>query len=137
MAIAAAIGANLARGIGHGPVGAVVSACPRRLLRTTHAAHPDRTGPQQAALPRHPREPDCAAYGAGRATCVSHAPALEQTVRAWHDAGRSRRAIARELSVDRRKIKQIIGQAAAAGGITSACGRLLGRAAGGGCRIPR
>ena len=40
------------------------------------------------------------------------APTLEQTVQAWHDAGRSQRAIARELSIDRRKVKQIIDQAA-------------------------
>ena len=33
---------------------------------------------------------------------------LEQTVRAWHQAGRSQRAIARELSIDRRKVKQIL-----------------------------
>jgi hypothetical protein len=42
----------------------------------------------------------------------SNAPTLAQTVRAWHDAGRSQRAIARELSIDRRKVKQIIERAA-------------------------
>jgi hypothetical protein len=36
------------------------------------------------------------------------APAVEQTVRAWHNTGRSQRAIARELGRDRRKIKRII-----------------------------
>jgi hypothetical protein len=35
-------------------------------------------------------------------------PSLEQTVRAWHEAGHSQRAIARELNIDRRKVKQII-----------------------------
>jgi hypothetical protein len=35
-------------------------------------------------------------------------PAVEQTVRAWHAAGRSQRAIARELGIDRRKIKRMI-----------------------------
>jgi hypothetical protein len=39
-------------------------------------------------------------------------PALAQTVRALHHAGRSQRAIARELNLDRRKVKQIIDQAA-------------------------
>jgi hypothetical protein len=34
-------------------------------------------------------------------------PFLEQTVRAWHTAGHSQRAIARELTIDRRKVKQI------------------------------
>jgi DNA-binding CsgD family transcriptional regulator len=33
---------------------------------------------------------------------------VEQTVRAWHSAGRSQLAIARELGIDRRKIKHII-----------------------------
>ena len=33
---------------------------------------------------------------------------LEQTVRAWHNAGHSQRAIARELNIDRRKVKQIL-----------------------------
>ena len=40
-------------------------------------------------------------------------PSLEQTVRAWHKAGHSQRAIARELNIDRRKVKQIIDRAAA------------------------
>jgi hypothetical protein len=40
------------------------------------------------------------------------APTLEQTVRARHDAGHSQRAIARELNLDRRKIKRILDQAA-------------------------
>ena len=35
-------------------------------------------------------------------------PPVEQTVRAWHRAGRSQRAIARDLGIDRRKIKRII-----------------------------
>ena len=40
------------------------------------------------------------------------APTLEQTVRTRHDAGHSQRAIARELNIDRRKIKRILDQAA-------------------------
>jgi hypothetical protein len=40
------------------------------------------------------------------------APTLEQAVRARHHAGLSQRAIARELDVDRRKIKRILDQAA-------------------------
>jgi DNA invertase Pin-like site-specific DNA recombinase len=38
----------------------------------------------------------------------TRAPAVEETVRAWHDAGRSQRAIARDLGIDRRNIKRII-----------------------------
>lgn len=33
---------------------------------------------------------------------------LEQTVRERHSAGHSQRAIARDLNIDRRKVKQII-----------------------------
>ena len=40
------------------------------------------------------------------------APTLEQTVRARHEAGQSQRAIARELNIDRRKVKRILDQAA-------------------------
>ena len=43
---------------------------------------------------------------------LTTAPTLEQTVRAWYQAGRSQLAIARELNIDRRKIKRIIEQAA-------------------------
>jgi hypothetical protein len=110
--IAATIGANLARGLGHGPIGALVSAWPAlalagsfellvTLIRTkppvespaTPTAHANR-----AAVHDAPPVP------AGR-------PAVEQTVRAWHSAGRSQRAIACDLGIDRRKIKRIIDQA--------------------------
>jgi hypothetical protein len=43
---------------------------------------------------------------------LSAAPTLEQTVRARYEAGRGQRAIARELDIDRRKIKRILDQAA-------------------------
>jgi hypothetical protein len=39
---------------------------------------------------------------------LASAPDVVQTVRAWHDAGHSQRAIARELGVDRRKVRRII-----------------------------
>jgi hypothetical protein len=39
------------------------------------------------------------------------APTLEHTVRARHRAGHSQRAIARELNLDRRKVKRILDQA--------------------------
>ena len=35
-------------------------------------------------------------------------PSLEHTVRTWHAEGRSQRSIARDLSINRRKVKQII-----------------------------
>ncbi|HYZ52343.1 MAG TPA: hypothetical protein VE733_02375 [Streptosporangiaceae bacterium] len=43
---------------------------------------------------------------------LTAAPPLEQTVRAWYEAGHSQRAIARELSIDRRKVKRILDEAA-------------------------
>jgi hypothetical protein len=60
--IVATVGANLAHGVGNGPVGALV--------------------------------------------------ALEQTVRMRHEAGHRQRAIARELNIDRRKVKRVLDRAA-------------------------
>jgi Protein of unknown function (DUF2637) len=110
--IAATIAANLAHGLGHGPIGALVSAWPAlalagsfELLMTLIRAQPPAPG---TAFPQgHERQ---------AASTVEHdaprvpagAPAVEQTVRAWHATGRSQRAIARELGIDRRKIKRII-----------------------------
>jgi hypothetical protein len=43
---------------------------------------------------------------------VPDVPTLERMVRDRHNAGHSQRAIARDLNVDRRKVKRIIEQAA-------------------------
>jgi hypothetical protein len=110
--IAATIGANLAHGLGHGPIGALVSAWPAlalagsfELLMTLIRTE---SSPRQTVIP--------VGHGAKRHQGVEHsappvptgAPAMEETVRAWHHAGHSQRAIARELGIDRRKIKHII-----------------------------
>jgi hypothetical protein len=42
---------------------------------------------------------------------LPEAPSVEDAVRAWHGAGHSQRAIARELNLDRRKVKRIVDQA--------------------------
>jgi DNA-binding NarL/FixJ family response regulator len=42
---------------------------------------------------------------------LSIAPTLEQTVRARYEAGHSQRAIARELNINRRKVRRMIEQA--------------------------
>jgi len=111
----ATVGANLAHGVGHGPVGALVSAWPAlalvgsfellmMLIRTGRGpqASDAKAGSRyQAAPPLAQDEP----------LKPSAAP-LEETVRARHDAGHSQRAIARELNIDRRKIKRILDQAA-------------------------
>jgi hypothetical protein len=113
--ICATVGANLAHGVGHGPVGALVSAWPAlalvgsfellmMLIRAGSNVRSDHTGPElryQAApllAPDAPLE-------------LPVAPALEQTIRTRHQAGYSQRAIARELNLDRRKVKRILDQA--------------------------
>jgi len=110
--IAATIGANLAHGLGHGPIGALVSAWPAlalagsfellmTLIRTEPPAQTTATPTSQAD-----RAGQAAAHGAPPGPAST--PPVEQTVRAWHHAGRSQRAIARDLGIDRRKIKRII-----------------------------
>jgi Protein of unknown function (DUF2637) len=114
--IAATIGANLAHGLGHGPIGALVSAWPAlalagsfellmTLVRTGRRASVSlgqlRSGSQPTRTGDHDARP-----------ALAEAPSLERTVRAWHNAGHSQRAIARELNIDRRKIKRIVDQAA-------------------------
>jgi hypothetical protein len=107
--IVATIGANLAHGFGNGPIGALLSAWPAlalagsfELLMTLIRA--DRCG---AAVPSFVGRAELNAppERAGE-------PSLEQTVLAWHEAGHSQRAIARELNLDRRKVKRILDHAA-------------------------
>ena len=110
--IVAAICANLAHGLGHGPIGALVSAWPALalagsfellmlLIRSERRADPEQcSGKAEASV----------APAAG--LFAPTAPSLEQTVKEWHQAGQSQRAIARELSIDRRRVKQIVGKAA-------------------------
>lgn len=112
--IVATVGANLAHGVGHGAIGALVSAWPAlalvgsyellmMLVRTEHGTSAVRatdramshtTAPTETEVPLEP----------------SSAPTLEQVVRARYEAGHSQRAIARELVIDRRKVKRIVEQ---------------------------
>jgi len=110
--ILATVGANLAHGLGHGPIGALVSAWPalalagsfELLMTLVRTGHRPRSQPVPAVIMGRPVPPPVHQ--------APDAPSLEQTVRAWHDAGYSQRAIARELNIDRRKVKQIIERAA-------------------------
>lgn len=113
--IVATTSANLAHGIGHGPIGALVSAWPAlalagsfellmTLIRTERRAG---TVPPLVS-PVHQPAP---AIDTDAPTALT-APSLEQTIRAWHTAGHSQRAIARELSIDRRKVKRILDRVA-------------------------
>jgi hypothetical protein len=106
--IVATVCANLAHGIGHGPVGALVSAWPAvalvgsfellmMLIRTGRGAPPE----YQPAPPLVQDAP----------TESTVAPTLEQTVLAGHQAGHSQRAIARELNIDRRKVRRMLDEA--------------------------
>jgi hypothetical protein len=114
VAIVATIGANLAHGLGHGPIGALVSAWPalalvgsyELLMMLIRAEHQTREQPASGAA--ESRRAPVAERDVPRVPTQ----AVEQAVRAWHDAGRSQRAIARELNIDRRKVKQIIERAA-------------------------
>jgi hypothetical protein len=110
--ITATIGANLAHGLGHGPIGALVSAWPAlalagsfemlmTLIRTGKAV---ATQQQSAALEHQPAR----AIGADVPAALPPAPDLEQAIRDWHGAGHSQRAIARQLNVDRRKVKRAV-----------------------------
>jgi Protein of unknown function (DUF2637) len=107
--IAATIGANLAHGLGHGPIGALVSAWPALALAGSFELLMTliRTGPHAETT----ATPACHANRAGTHDALpvpAGTPAVEQTVRSWHRSGRSQRAIARDLGIDRRKIKRII-----------------------------
>jgi Protein of unknown function (DUF2637) len=115
VAILATIGANLAHGLGHGAIGALVSAWPAlalvgsyELLMMLIRAEPGINLQADDAARHH------AAPGLEQDAppAPEQKPTLEQTVQAWYDAGRSQRAIAQELSIDRRKVKQIIDKAA-------------------------
>jgi Protein of unknown function (DUF2637) len=102
--IMATIGANLAHGLGHGWIGALVSAWPalalvgsfellmllvRTASRTASAMPTDRLVPANA-----------------------DEPIIDEVVRAMYQKGTSQRAIARELNIDRRKVKRAISEAA-------------------------
>ena len=110
--IVATVGANLAHGVGHGPVGALVSAWPalalvgsfELLMMLIRTGRSGRTGEAEG-------EP---LYRAARTAVqkappeLTVAPTLEQNVRARHESGQSQRAIARKFNIDRRKVKRIL-----------------------------
>ena len=88
--IVATVGANLAHGVGHGPVGVLVSAWPAlalvgsfellmMLIRTGRGTRASKAEPEA----RHQAEPPLVQEAPPELTV---APTLEQTVRAWHEA---------------------------------------------------
>jgi hypothetical protein len=109
--IVATIGANLAHGLNHGPIGALVSAWPALalvgsfellmlLIRTHRQASSDRSGDPAAGNsvpPMDHLEPP-----------VDPAiQSLDQTIRGLLAEGRSQRSIARDFNIDRRKVRKI------------------------------
>lgn len=114
--IVATIGANLAHGLGHGPIGALVSAWPALALAGSFELLMTLTRTEASA---------CSAcllsveMSNSRRVADHDAPlalterlSLENTVLAWHKAGHSQRAIARELKIDRRKVRRILEETA-------------------------
>ena len=113
--ICATVGANLAHGVGHGPVGALVSAWPAlaligsfellmMLIRTGRGSSTGDVEPEPRYQPAPPLAHDAPLE-------LPAAPTLEQIVHARDEAGFSQRAIASELNIDRRKVKRILDQA--------------------------
>jgi hypothetical protein len=109
--IVATVGANLAHGLSHGPVGALVSAWPAlalvgsfELLMLLIRKHHQADTESEADVPSDV-SPDLAQT---EPPVVQETPTLEQSVRDLHPTGHSQRSIARNLNVDRRKVKQII-----------------------------
>jgi hypothetical protein len=113
--IVATVGANLAHGVGHGPVGALVSAWPalalvgsfELLMMLIRTGHGTRAGEAESGRRYQP----VLSLAQESPFELAAAPTLERTVRARHEARHSQRAIARELNIDRRKIKRILDQA--------------------------
>jgi hypothetical protein len=112
--ILATIGANLAHGLGHGPIGALVSAWPALALAGSFELLMTlirRKGQASATSADTAHANQCAPIAADQVPPkLGEVPSVEQTARARHNAGHSQRAIARELNLDRRKVKRIIDQ---------------------------
>ena len=112
----ATVDTNLAHGLGHGPIGALVSAWPAvaligsfellmMLVRSARRTSVDQV--PAAVMPEPAPHAECDVPPE-----APDAPALERAIRDLHDAGHSQRAIARDLNIDRRKVKRIIEQTA-------------------------
>jgi hypothetical protein len=106
--IVATIGANMAHGLGHGPVGALVTAWPALALAGSFELLMTliRTSRQAEAVLAEP-SPGLSAV----LPSPGGAPSLTEVVQTWNEAGHSQRAIARELRIDRRRVKRILDEA--------------------------
>jgi hypothetical protein len=113
--IMATIGANLAHGLDRGPIGALVSAWPALALAGSFELLLTliRTETRASIVPATTEDMGHGAplEGHDGPLALTEAPSLECTVIAWYNAGRSQRAIARELNIDRRKVRRILDEA--------------------------
>jgi uncharacterized protein DUF2637 len=101
--IVATVGANLTHGLGHGPIGALVSAWPALALVGSFELLMllVRTANHSAKSVDHHVPADAPAEST-----------LEDAVHSLHQAGTSQRISARKLSIDRRKVKRLLDQVA-------------------------
>ncbi|MES9604591.1 DUF2637 domain-containing protein [Actinomadura sp. NPDC000929] len=111
--IVATVGANVAHGVSHGPIGAIVSAWPALALvgsfellmtLTRAAASPDLTQDEQRTEPEHPRT---------KVERPLEEAVLDEYRASLRGPGRpvSQRHLAEKYAIDRRKVKQIIASA--------------------------
>jgi hypothetical protein len=114
--IVATIGANLAHGMGHGPIGALVSAWPAVALVGSYELLMALVRAEQRTIAvadsATAESNDAPLTGPDVPLQATEVPSLEQMVRTRYEAGDSQRAISRDLKIDRRKVKRIIEQAA-------------------------
>ncbi len=103
--ILATIGANLAHGLGHGPSARWSAPWPALALAGSFELLMTLIRTESHAMQTSHRLPT---VDRDAPPGLTEAPGVEQTVRAWHNAGHSQRAIARELGIDRRRIKRIL-----------------------------
>jgi hypothetical protein len=117
--IVATVGANLAHGLGHGFVGALVSAWPALalvgsfellmlLVRKHHQADTDHSTDTERVTDDVTMSQPELTLAQAEPPMAQEPATLEQQVRQLHQSGHSQRGIARDLNLDRRKVRQII-----------------------------
>jgi hypothetical protein len=103
--IVATVGANLTHGLGHGPIGTLVSAWPALALVGSFEL-------LMLLVRTSSRTASAASEDHLVATSTPEEPTIDEVVRAMYQEGTSQRAIARGLDIDRRKVKLAISETA-------------------------
>jgi len=99
--IVATVGANLAHGLGHGPIGALVSAWPALALVGSFELLMLLVRTATRVAPAASDDSPVPTNGPKVAT-------IDELVHTLHQVGTSQRAIARKLNIDRRKVKRML-----------------------------